>query len=79
MGFTDVKLAITSVSKECTLENEAKIDLVCLSDRAAAGCHPYGKPSYVQKTGLLTGNAEHNEKKRHQGAVDHQKIKDVFK
>lgn len=79
MGFTDVKTAVTSVSKECTLENANKIDLVCLDDRAMAGCHPYGKPSYIQKTGLLTGSVEHNEKKRHQGIVDHQKIKDVFK
>jgi galactitol-specific phosphotransferase system IIB component len=78
MGFTDVKIAITSVSDECSAENKEKLDLVCLDDRAKAGCHPYGKPGYIQKTGLMTDKADYNEKKRHQGTVDHQKIKDVF-
>jgi hypothetical protein len=79
MGFTDVRIAITSVSDDLPAANKERLDLVCLDDRAKLGCHPYGKPSYVQKTGLMTGRADYNEKKRHQGAVDHQKIKDVFK
>lgn len=79
MGFTDVKIAITSVSEDCSLENKAKIDLICLNDRAKAGCQPYGKPSYIQKSGAMISNVSINEKSRHQGTVDHQKIKDVFK
>ena len=79
MGFTDVRIAITSVSKDLSAASKEKLDLVCLDERAKAGCHPYGKPSYVQKTGLLTDKADYSEKKHHQGAVDHKKIKDVFK
>jgi galactitol-specific phosphotransferase system IIB component len=79
MGFTDVKVAITSVSDDFSAAEKEKLDLVCLDERAKAGCHPYGKPGYIQKTGLLTDKADYNKQKHHQGAVDHQKIKDVFK
>lgn len=79
MGFIDVRLAITSVSDDCSPETKNKLDLVCLDDRAKLACHPYGKPSYIKKTGSMISQVDRSDKSRHQGAVDHQKIKDVFK
>lgn len=79
MGFTDVRLAITSVSEDYSEDNKNKLDLVCLEDRAKLGCHPFGKQDYINKTGSIISEVNRHQKFHHQGQTDHQKIKDVFK
>lgn len=79
MGFEDVRLAVTSVSDECSPETQSNVDLICLKCRAAAGCHPFGKQTYIKKTGSLISKSSFNEEKREQGQIHHEKIKQVFK
>lgn len=79
MGFEDVRLAVTSLSDECSPELHKSLDLVCLKDRAAAGCHPFGKQTYIKKTGSLVSENNESEKSRQQGQIHHEKIKEVFK
>jgi len=79
MGFEDVRLAVTSIGEECSSESRDKLDLVCLENRASGGCQPFGKQTYIKRSGSLISSINANEKKRQQGQVDHEKIKEVFK
>lgn len=77
LGFTDVRLAITSVADNVSEEAKSILDLVCLPNRASLGCHPYGNPAYLKDTGSLVSAL--NSEKRAAGATERQKIKEVFK
>lgn len=47
LGFSDVRLAVTSLSQDFPEEYLGAIDFVCLEAGAALGCRPFGRPSYV--------------------------------
>lgn len=77
LGFSDIKLAVTSVSSD--FKDSELLDMVCLDKRADLACHPYGKPSYINKIDSIISTPNSKEKNREQGRVDHKKIKDIFK
>ena len=77
LGFTDIRLAITSVDENFPDEKKDELDLVCLPNRASLGCNPFSKPTYVKNSNHLVSGI--NPAGRALGASEHQKIKEVFK
>lgn len=80
LGFTDVKLAVTSTDKSFAKEKEKDLDLICLDHRARAGCRPFGRPMYVgEKPGSIVSQRVDSRMQHERGDMEHKRIKDVFK
>lgn len=79
LGFSDVRVAITSVPSDFPEEKKAELDLICLPNRAKLGCNPFGSADYVKKSGLLVVKPRREKDVREIGRLEHKAIKDVFK
>lgn len=79
MGFSDIRVAITSVEPELRDELANSIDLVCLDKRSKLGCNPFGRPAYIKPTASIVSKANINPISSEKGVAEHQKIKSAFK
>ncbi len=79
LGFKDIRLAVTSPDEKFLKEKQGELDLVCLDHRAAAGCRPFGRPEYIEKSPghIISERSEEGDSLK-KGTAQHQKIKEVF-
>lgn len=78
LGFSDIRLAITSIAHEISDEKKAQLDLICLPGRANLGCNPFGKATYVENTNQLVMSPKTGKREMASRKLEHQKIKEVF-
>ena len=79
LGFKDVRTGVTSFDAEFPEKRHGEVDLVSLDHRAKAGCHPFGRPKYIENNPEnIVSQRSDDKTQRERGKVEHQKIKDVF-
>lgn len=81
IGFSNVKLGVTSVGEGFSEEKRKKIDLVCLESGAALGCRPFGRPSYISDNpGEIISKANRTSPGSFEkGKMERDKIRSLFK
>jgi len=79
LGFSDVRVAITSVSSDFPEDKKAELDLICLPSHAKLGCNPFGRSNYVEESGSLVVKPSRKKSARETGRLEHKAIKEVFK
>ena len=81
IGFSNVKLGVTSVGEGFSEEKRKKIDLVCLESGAALGCRPFGHPSYISDNpGEIISKANRTSPNSFEkGKMERDKIRSLFK
>jgi hypothetical protein len=79
MGFSDIRIAITSVEADLRTDITNSIDFICLDERAKLGCHPFGRPSYIRAKDSIVSKANVNPFSSEKGKMEHEKIKSAFK
>jgi hypothetical protein len=79
LGFSNVLISTTSISDDFPENRHDDLDLVCLDHRARAGCHPFGRPLYIEKDGgkILSQRVD-SDSQRKRASVERDRIRDVF-
>ena len=79
LGFTNVKLAVTSPDKDFPEERHSELDFICLDHRARAACHPFGHPLYISKEDEhIISQKIDSKHQRARARMEHERIKDAF-